>query len=140
MIPSGAPSPSLFLLISGLKQCTPLLGRTLTTDHGFKERVREDMLVRLLDDFAWRNSERRALAELHNVVPPPLPFTYVPGMNVIAAPFLYTLLSELEAFFCLRGSSSSVVRRSYTTLHLNLLAELFIDDTSNSGCRNGARE
>ncbi len=29
--------------------------RTLATDHSFKERVREDMLVRLLDAFVWRN-------------------------------------------------------------------------------------
>ena len=31
------------------------LPRTLATDRGFKERVREDMLVRLLDAFVWRN-------------------------------------------------------------------------------------
>lgn len=31
------------------------LQRTLATDRGFKERVREDMLVRLLDAFVWRN-------------------------------------------------------------------------------------
>ena len=77
-----------------------LSNRTLATDRGFKERVREDMLVRLLDAFVWRNSERQALAEVHNVVPPPLPFTYVQGMNVLAAPFLYTMPSELEAFYC----------------------------------------
>jgi len=29
--------------------------RTLATDKGFKERVREDMLVRLLDAFVWRS-------------------------------------------------------------------------------------
>jgi hypothetical protein len=29
--------------------------RTLATDRGFKERVREDMLVRLLDAFVWRS-------------------------------------------------------------------------------------
>jgi len=29
-----------------------------------------------------------------------LAFTYVQGMNVLAAPFLYTMPSELEAFFC----------------------------------------
>ena len=33
------------------------LYRTLATDHGFKERVREDMLVRLLDAFVWRNQD-----------------------------------------------------------------------------------
>lgn len=31
------------------------MSRTLATDKGFKERVREDMLVRLLDAFVWRN-------------------------------------------------------------------------------------
>ena len=31
---------------------------TLATDRGFKERVREDMLVRLLDAFVWRNYGR----------------------------------------------------------------------------------
>jgi cell cycle arrest protein BUB2 len=29
-----------------------------------------------------------------------LGFTYVQGMNVLAAPFLYSLPSELEAFWC----------------------------------------
>lgn len=28
-----------------------------------------------------------------------LPFTYVQGMNVLAAPFLYIMPTELEAFF-----------------------------------------
>ncbi|TFK44521.1 rab-GTPase-TBC domain-containing protein [Crucibulum laeve] len=66
--------------------------RTLATDKGFKERVREDMLVRLLDAFVWRNYERQEMQQLG--------FTYVQGMNVLAAPFLYTMPSELEAFFC----------------------------------------
>ncbi|EJD55104.1 bub2 protein [Auricularia subglabra TFB-10046 SS5] len=66
--------------------------RTLATDRGFKERVREDMLVRLLDAFVWRNHERPSRADA-------LDFTYVQGMNVLAAPFLYTMPSEVEAFF-----------------------------------------
>ncbi|KII92142.1 hypothetical protein PLICRDRAFT_172278 [Plicaturopsis crispa FD-325 SS-3] len=66
--------------------------RTLATDKGFKERVREDMLVRLLDAFVWRNHDRQETQQLG--------FTYVQGMNVLAAPFLYTMPSELEAFFC----------------------------------------
>ena len=37
-----------------LTRVTPAL-RTLATDKGFKERVHEDMLVRLLDAFVWRN-------------------------------------------------------------------------------------
>ncbi|KAJ3749215.1 bub2 protein [Lentinula detonsa] len=66
--------------------------RTLATDRGFKERVREDMLVRLLDAFVWRNHDTQDSDQLG--------FTYVQGMNVLAAPFLYTMPSELEAFFC----------------------------------------
>ncbi|KAJ4468321.1 rab domain-containing cell division control protein [Lentinula aciculospora] len=66
--------------------------RTLATDRGFKERVREDMLVRLLDAFVWRNHDTQESDQLG--------FTYVQGMNVLAAPFLYTMPSELEAFFC----------------------------------------
>ncbi|KAJ3727148.1 TBC-domain-containing protein [Lentinula raphanica] len=66
--------------------------RTLATDRGFKERVREDMLVRLLDAFVWRNHDTQDSEQLG--------FTYVQGMNVLAAPFLYTMPSELEAFFC----------------------------------------
>lgn len=65
--------------------------RTLATDKGFKERVREDMLVRLLDAFVWRN---------HDLPEDQLGFSYVQGMNVLAAPFLYTMPSEIEAFFC----------------------------------------
>jgi len=66
--------------------------RTLATDKGFKERVREDMLVRLLDAFVWRSYERPDDDHFG--------FTYVQGMNVLAAPFLYTMPSEIEAFFC----------------------------------------
>ncbi|PPQ89500.1 hypothetical protein CVT25_012172 [Psilocybe cyanescens] len=66
--------------------------RTLATDKGFKERVREDMLVRLLDAFVWRSHDRQDVDHLG--------FTYVQGMNVLAAPFLYTMPSEVEAFFC----------------------------------------
>lgn len=66
--------------------------RTLATDKGFKERVREDMLVRLLDAFVWRSHDRQDIDNLG--------FTYVQGMNVLAAPFLYTMPSEVEAFFC----------------------------------------
>ncbi|OJT09137.1 Cell division control protein 16 [Trametes pubescens] len=66
--------------------------RTLATDRGFKERVSEEMLVRLLDAFVWRNHDRHENDQLG--------FTYVQGMNVLAAPFLYTMPSELEAFYC----------------------------------------
>jgi cell cycle arrest protein BUB2 len=98
-------SPSLICLLF-LRS----LFRTLATDRGFKERVREDMLVRLLDAFVWRNhgnSHPRPLYILgtHRLIDrqessQQLGFTYVQGMNVLAAPFLYTMPSELEAFFC----------------------------------------
>jgi cell cycle arrest protein BUB2 len=85
---------------------------TLATDRGFKERVREDMLVRLLDAFVWRNHGNWASpsthfpnAYTHRLIDrqessQQLGFTYVQGMNVLAAPFLYTMPSELDAFFC----------------------------------------
>jgi len=82
--------------------------RTLATDRGFKERVHEDMLVRLLDAFVWRNCGE-SLIYYFTTVSQHFPdkqetrqlgFTYVQGMNVLAAPFLYTMPSELEAFYC----------------------------------------
>ena len=84
------------------------LRRTLATDRGFKERVSEDMLVRLLDAFVWRNHGQSPLAlyiSTSDYRPDrqendQLGFTYVQGMNVLAAPFLYTMPSELEAFYC----------------------------------------
>jgi cell cycle arrest protein BUB2 len=84
-------------------------GRTLATDRGFKERVREDMLVRLLDAFEWRSqgwARPGEIIQTLNYAPLDLQdnqtmsFTYVQGMNVLAAPFLYTMPSEVEAFFC----------------------------------------
>jgi cell cycle arrest protein BUB2 len=41
----------------------------------------------------------RAIAAARMNEPEP-GLTYVQGMNVLAAPFLYTLPSELEAFWC----------------------------------------
>ena len=44
-------------LYQTVSRASPLItfASTLATDRGFKERVREDMLVRLLDAFVWRN-------------------------------------------------------------------------------------
>ena len=68
------------------------------------------MLVRILDAFVWRNHGRSHLSPLFIPIAhysidrqessQQLGFTYVQGMNVLAAPFLYTMPSELEAFFC----------------------------------------
>jgi hypothetical protein len=92
------------------------LHRTLATDSNFKSRVREDMLVRLLDAFVWRSTE--AMESISPTSPTfphlpatygrsrqpqqpkqPLAFNYVQGMNVLAAPFLYTMPTEVEAFY-----------------------------------------
>ena len=83
--------------------------RLVGTDRRFKERVREDMPVRLLDAFIWRNHGRSHLSPIfipsaHYFIDRQEPsqqlgFTYVQGMNILAAPFLYTMPSELEAFF-----------------------------------------
>lgn len=72
--------------------------RTLATDQGFKERVREEKLIRLLDAFVWKyhHPDEDADAEDAGVYE----FSYVQGMNVLAAPFLYTCHSDVEAFRC----------------------------------------
>ena len=85
------------MTLSGMKRnnsaqiCPNQLYSTLATDRGFKERVREDMLIRLLDAFVWKNQD--------NAEEGRLAFGYVQGMNVLAAPFLYTMASEIEAFY-----------------------------------------
>ncbi|KAK0557165.1 CDC16 protein [Tilletia horrida] len=69
--------------------------RTLATDQGFKRRVHEDKLIRLLNAFVWRHADGQAHATSASY-----DFSYVQGMNVLAAPFLYVMPSELEAFRC----------------------------------------
>jgi Rab-GTPase-TBC domain len=49
------------------------------------------MLIRLLDAFVWKNQD--------NAEEGRMAFGYVQGMNVLAAPFLYTMPSEIEAFY-----------------------------------------
>jgi hypothetical protein len=80
----------------GTRRASATLGKltfnasTLATDLAFKSRVSEIMLIRLLDAFVWRH---------HNPPEDALEFTYVQGMNVLAAPFLYIMPTELEAFY-----------------------------------------
>lgn len=62
--------------------------RTFASNRVFTERVRESMLVRLLDAFVWRNDEHHEL----NI-------GYVQGMNALVAPFLFIMPSEIEAFY-----------------------------------------
>ncbi|OWZ70929.1 hypothetical protein AYX14_03639 [Cryptococcus neoformans] len=67
--------------------------RTLATDTQFKGKVKEDMLIRLLEAFVWKITSAETADESQ-------PFKYVQGMNVLSAPFLFTLPSQLEAFQC----------------------------------------
>lgn len=73
--------------------------RTLATDQGFKERVKEEKLIRLLDAFVWKHNKSDDSAD-EGEGEGVYEFSYVQGMNVLAAPFLYTLESEVEAFIC----------------------------------------
>ncbi|KAG0318332.1 hypothetical protein BGZ99_005733 [Dissophora globulifera] len=65
--------------------------RTMATDRNYTTVVEEDSLIRVLCAFAW--STQATSAQDSGVS-----FTYVQGMNVLAAPFLYTM-SEMEAFY-----------------------------------------
>ncbi|WVW80260.1 hypothetical protein I302_102238 [Kwoniella bestiolae CBS 10118] len=67
--------------------------RTLATDTQFKGKVKEDMLIRLLEAFVWKITSSELEDEGQ-------PFKYVQGMNVLSAPFLYAMPSQLEAFAC----------------------------------------
>ncbi|CAO1616739.1 unnamed protein product [Sympodiomycopsis kandeliae] len=79
--------------------------RTLATDMEFKSKVKEDSLIRLLDAFVWKWILEQQRNQQHGknqfgVELGDADFTYVQGMNVLAAPFLYTCQSEMEAFCC----------------------------------------
>lgn len=67
--------------------------RTLTTDSRFRKRVSENSLIRLLNSFAWK----QLLLQDPDTTSNP-DFLYVQGMNVLAAPFLYTCKTEPQAF------------------------------------------
>ncbi|RHZ73524.1 hypothetical protein Glove_230g153 [Diversispora epigaea] len=64
--------------------------RTLATDKKFSERVNEEMLIRVLNALAWKVKSSKI--KDHQSI------TYVQGMNVLLAPFLFTM-SELDAYF-----------------------------------------
>ncbi|GEM09676.1 bub2 protein [Rhodotorula toruloides] len=71
--------------------------RTLATDKEFLEKVGEEKLVRCLEAFVWTQLDSAEHAE-HDASDSQVP--YVQGQNVLAAPFLYVLPSQLEAFAC----------------------------------------
>ncbi|CAG8580215.1 3520_t:CDS:2 [Diversispora eburnea] len=62
--------------------------RTLATDQKFSERVNEEMLIRVLNASVWK---MKSIKDHQSI-------TYVQGMNVLLAPFLFTM-SELDAYF-----------------------------------------
>ncbi|KAI8807707.1 rab-GTPase-TBC domain-containing protein, partial [Cladochytrium replicatum] len=66
--------------------------RTMPKDAKFTAKVSENMLSRVLNAFVWKAKEHPP-SRLMN-----LSFSYVQGMNVLAAPFLYTM-PELDAFY-----------------------------------------
>ncbi|GAA5978520.1 hypothetical protein JCM10908_004387 [Rhodotorula pacifica] len=70
--------------------------RTLATDREFLDKVGEEKLVRCLEAFAWRQLD--SPDDFGSAEDPHVP--YVQGQNVLAAPFLYVMPSQLEAFAC----------------------------------------
>jgi cell cycle arrest protein BUB2 len=65
--------------------------RTLATDKDFKSQVTNEMLTRVLTAFVSKTSCHKS--RLVN-----LSFSYVQGMNVLLAPFLY-VMPELDAYY-----------------------------------------
>lgn len=75
--------------------------RTFRTDSQFQDRVKEEDLIRLLEAFAWRSESERSRSSLTtDPSEPGRSFTYVQGMNAMAAPFLYVMCTQVEAFAC----------------------------------------
>lgn len=66
--------------------------RTLATDKKFLSKVNEAMLSRVLNAFVWKSKDMPSSRFIN------LSYSYVQGMNVLAAPFLY-VMPELDAFF-----------------------------------------
>ncbi|KAK5074885.1 CDC16 protein [Lithohypha guttulata] len=69
--------------------------RTLATDALFKRRVSDASLTRVLNATAWRilDSQKAIPSES-----PVIQSTYIQGMNVLSAPFLYAARSEAQAY------------------------------------------
>ncbi|KAG1447125.1 hypothetical protein G6F46_007034 [Rhizopus delemar] len=70
--------------------------RTMATDANFLERVSEDMLIRLLNALVWKK-ERESTPSPSNACQQS-GFTYLQGMNALAAPFLMCM-PEMSALF-----------------------------------------
>lgn len=94
--------------------------RTLATDQDFLDKVGEEKLIRCLEAFVWRRlglsfpaiglrtrsfdllDASLTLSDLERETgaAESAPVPYVQGQNVLAAPFLYAMPSQLEAFAC----------------------------------------
>lgn len=72
--------------------------RTLASDPVFKSRVSESSLIRILNAHTWMESDRLLASHSQNGLADRQEPTYVQGMNILAAPFLYACNSEVEAF------------------------------------------
>lgn len=75
--------------------------RTFRTDSLFQGRVQEEMLIRLLEAFAWKSqctTGDKSFTYVQGRTAPLVGLTG--GMNALAAPFLYVMPSQLEAFAC----------------------------------------
>ncbi|KAI5479649.1 cell cycle arrest protein BUB2 [Pseudohyphozyma bogoriensis] len=97
--------------------------RTLATDREFKEKVGEEQLVRCLEAFVWRQLEWTMHAPYS--APPIDPGTpYVQGLNVLAAPFLFVLPSQIEAYACfcsfIESQAPRYVRPTLEGVHAGL--------------------
>lgn len=74
--------------------------RTYAKDANFTRKVSEDALSRVLNAYVWRQEDRKRLGQASaRRVMSRSQDTYVQGMNVLAAPFLYVAKSEAHAFF-----------------------------------------
>ena len=76
------------------------VNRTLATDHVFTSKVGSQQLDRFLNAFVWKVSAKPKTSLVN------LKFSYTQGMNVLAAPFLYTL-PELDAFYAFNAMITS---------------------------------
>ena len=67
--------------------------RTLASDKMFKSVVQDECLSRVLNAFVWKASCRPKSRFVNTS------FSYVQGMNVLAAPFCF-VMPELDAYYC----------------------------------------
>ncbi|UZJ52217.1 hypothetical protein CBS101457_001537 [Exobasidium rhododendri] len=124
-------SPSMYLSLLA-KGPSPMhdkiqndASRTLATDRAFKTLVNEATLVRVLDAFVWKYWTGEQDGDLNpKSDDEEISFSYVQGMNVLLAPFLYVMPSELEVFHCfcqfIEHSCPTYVQPSLSGVHKGL--------------------